>query len=180
MPKPKRSLENAGISDAQYLQIMERVAEQNYKDWGLPNSDAALVQALNDNTYNYRGYYNKYPNGKGNAVDHWTDEFKTVYHPTFSKESKYSGKKSQYNPKGITGGTWYGEYFLPSVDQYVERSKFKEGGIHIAPSKRGTLTAAATRHGMSPLAFAHKVMNNKDDYSSKMVKKANFAINFNK
>jgi len=127
MPK-RRNLESAGISDAQYLQIMERVAEQNYKDWGLPNSDVALVNALNDNTYNYRGYYNKYPNGKGNAVDHWTDEFKTVYHPTFSKESKYSGKKSQYNPKGLTGGTWYGEYFVPSVDLLVERNKFRKGG----------------------------------------------------
>ena len=128
MPKTKRSLENAGISDNAYFAIMQRVANDNYKNWELPNSDAALVHALNDNTYNYRGYYNKYPNGKGNAIDHWTDEFKTVYHPTFSKESKYSGKKSQYNPKGITGGTWYGEYFLPSVDQYVERSKFKNGG----------------------------------------------------
>lgn len=176
----KRSLETNGISDEQYYSIMENVAQQNYRNWELPNADIALVHSLNDNTYNYRGCYNKYPNSAANAIDHWTDEFKTVYHPTFSKESKYSGKKSQYNPKGITGGTWYGEYFLPSVDQYVERSKFKEGGIHIAPSKRGTLTAAATKHGMSPLAFAHKVMNNKDDYSSKMVKKANFAINFNK
>ena len=124
MPK-KRSLESAGISDAQYLQIMERVAEQNYKDWGLPNSDAALVQALNDNTYNYRGYYNKYPNGKGNAVDHWTDEFKTVYHPTFSNESIYSGKKSQYNPNGLKGGHWRGETFIPANWQ---RNKFRKGG----------------------------------------------------
>ena len=62
----------------------------------------------------------------------------------------------------------------------LRRQKRKDGGIHIAPSKRGTLTAAATKHNMSPLAFAHKVMNNKDNYSSKMVKKANFAINFNK
>ena len=80
MPKTKRSLENAGISDNAYLAIMQRVANDNYKDWELPTADAALVHALNDNTYNYRGYYNKYPNGKGNAIDHWTDEFKTVYH----------------------------------------------------------------------------------------------------
>ena len=176
MPK-KRSLESAGISDAQYLQIMERVAEQNYKDWGLPNSDAALIQALNDNTYNYRGYYNKYPNGKGNAVDHWTDEFKTVYHPTFSKESKYSGKKSQYNPKGLTGGTWYGETFVPANWQ---RNQKKEGGIHIAPSKRGTFTAAATKHGMGVQEFASKVLKNKEDYSPSLVKKANFARNASK
>ena len=179
MPK-RRSLEDAGISDAKYLQIMERVAEQNYKAWGLPSSDAALVQALNDNTYNYRGYYNKYPNGDGNAKDHWTDEFKTVYHPTFSDESIYSSKKSQYNPKGLKGGTWIGEYFVPSLDLLIERNKFKEGGIHIAPSKRGTFTAAATKHGMGVQEFASRVLRNKDSYSTSMVKKANFARNANK
>lgn len=157
---------------------MERVAEQNYKDWGLPNSDAALVQALNDNTYNYRGYYNKYPNGGGNAIDHWTDEFKTVYHPTFSKESKYSGKKSQYNPKGLVGGIWHGDIFIPADWQ---RNKKKEGGsIHIAPSKRGTFTAAASKHGMGVQEFASKVLRNKDSYSPAMVKKANFARNASK
>ena len=127
--KYKRSIEDAGrISDEEYYNIMERVAERNYRDWGLPNPDAALLQALNDNSYNYRGYYDKYPNGNGNAKDHWTDEFKTVYHPTFSDESIYSGKKSQYNPKGLKGGTWIGEYFVPSLDLLIERSKFKEGG----------------------------------------------------
>ena len=125
----KRSIEDAGkISDEQYYKIMEGVAERNYKYWGFPNSDAALLDALNNNTYNYRGYYNKYPNGDGNAKDHWPDEFKTVYHPTFSDESIYSGKKSQYNPKGLKGGTWIGEYFVPSLDLLIERSKFKEGG----------------------------------------------------
>lgn len=176
MPK-RRSLEIAGISDAQYLQIMERVAEQNYRDWGLPNSDAALIQALNDNTYDYRGYYNKYPNSRANASTHWTDEFKTVYHPTFSRESKYSGKKSQYNPKGLVGGTWSGETFIPADWQ---RNQKKEGGIHIAPSKRGTFTAAATKHGMGVQEFASKVLRNKDSYSPAMVKKANFARNASK
>ena len=125
MPTKNRSLESGGISDAQYFQIMERVAEQNYKNWGLPNSDAALIQALNDNTYNYRGYYNKYPNSRANADTHWTDEFKTVYHPTFSNESKYSGKKSKYNPKGLKGGHWKGETFIPANWQ---RNKFRKGG----------------------------------------------------
>ena len=180
MPKYKRTLERAGLQDSDYINIMDRVALDNYKNWQLPTQESALLHALNDNTYNYRGYYNKYPNGKGNAIDHWTDEFKTVYHPTFSKESKYSGKKSQYNPKGITGGTWYGDYFLPSVDQYVERSKFKECGIHIAPSKRGTFTAAATKHGMSVQGFASRVLANKENYSPAMVKKANFAKNASK
>ena len=179
--KYKRSIENAGrISDEEYYNIMEGVAERNYRDWGWPNSDAALLDALNSNVYNYRGYYNKYPNGDGNAKDHWPDEFKTVYYPTFSKESKYSGKKSQYNPKGITGYTWYGEYFVPSVDLLIERSKFKEGGIYIKPSKRGTFTAAATKHNMGVQEFASKVLRNKDSYSPAMVKKANFARNASK
>ena len=123
-----------------YYNIMEKVAEQNYKNWGFPNSDYALLHVLNDNTYNYRGYYNKYPNGKGNAVDHWTDEFKTVYHPTFSKESKYSEKKSQYNPKGIKGGSWlFGKFFIPSKDQLMEYFK-KGGGIHIKKENREKFT----------------------------------------
>lgn len=55
----------------------------------------------------------------------------------------------------------------------------KDGGkIHIKPSKRGTFTAAAKRHGKSVQAFAAQVLANKDNYSPAMVKKANFARNF--
>lgn len=49
------------------------------------------------------------------------------------------------------------------------------GGIHIKPSRKGTFTAAATKHGMGVQEFASKVLANKDDYSPKMVKKAAFA-----
>ena len=51
------------------------------------------------------------------------------------------------------------------------------GGIHIAPSKKGTFTAAATKHGKSVQAFASQVLANPDRYSPAMVKKANFARN---
>jgi hypothetical protein len=54
------------------------------------------------------------------------------------------------------------------------------GPIHIKPSKRGTFTAAATKHGMGVQEFASKVLANKEDYSSAMVKKANFARNASK
>ena len=53
----------------------------------------------------------------------------------------------------------------------------KVGGIYIKPSKRGTFTAAATKHGMGVQEFANKVLANKEDYSPAMVKKANFARN---
>lgn len=51
------------------------------------------------------------------------------------------------------------------------------GPIHIKPSKRGTFTAAASRHNMGVQAFANRVLANKEDYSPAMVKKANFARN---
>ena len=58
--------------------------------------------------------------------------------------------------------------------------EYKKGGIYIKPSKRGTFTAAAKKRGMGVQEFASKVMANKEDYSSAMVKKANFARNASK
>lgn len=56
---------------------------------------------------------------------------------------------------------------------------YAEGGsIHIQPSKRGTFTAAAKKHGKGVQEFARQVLANKENYSSAMVKKANFARNF--
>ena len=109
------------ISDKEYYSIMEKVAKDNYKDWGFDNEDEALIHALNDNTYNYRAYYNKYPNGQGNALNHWTDEFKTAYHPTFSDESTYSGKVSEYNPYGAQGGHWIGDSYMPNTGDFLNK-----------------------------------------------------------
>lgn len=170
MPKPRRRLENAGISDGDYINIMERVAKENYKNWNEPDENSALLHALNDNTYNYRGYYNKYPDSRANANTHWTDEFKTVYHPTFSDESNYSGKKSQYNPRGIRGGHWYGDVFVPSVPQLIERSRYKEGGIYIKPENRGKFTALKERTGHSATWF-------KENGTPAQKKMAVFALN---
>jgi len=47
---------------------------------------------------------------------HFTDIGKTVYHPTFSNESSYSGKVSDFNPRGTVGGSWNEE------DYYVNQS----------------------------------------------------------
>lgn len=100
---------------------MERVAKENWRRWGDPSEEAALLRILNDNSYNYRGYYNKYPDSSANAETHWNDEFKTVYHPTFSNESIYSPNnpnyvgKTQYNPNEIPGGFWLGETHIPTA-----------------------------------------------------------------
>lgn len=55
-----------------------------------------------------------------------------------------------------------------------------KSGIHIKPSKRGTFTAAAKRHGAGVQEFASRVLANKENYSPAMVKKANFARNASK
>lgn len=54
------------------------------------------------------------------------------------------------------------------------------GKINIKPSKRGTFTAAAKQRGLGVQEFASKVLANKDEYSTAMVRKANFAKNASK
>lgn len=70
---------------------------------------------------------------------------------------------------------------LPQINAYMHGGDVeaygKGGGIHIKPSKRGTFTAAAKKHGKSVQAFASQVLANKGNYSPAMVKKANFARN---
>lgn len=49
--------------------------------------------------------------------------------------------------------------------------------IKIDPKKKGTFKAAATKAGKSVQAYADQVLNNPENYTTKMVKKANFAKN---
>jgi len=97
---------------------------------------------------------------------------------------RYAG--AYYN-RGFTGGKNYvkaggkGYKVKRSLEDGGKVEVFKEGGsIHIAPSKRGTFTAAASKHGMGVQEFASRVLRNKEDYSPAMVKKANFARNASK
>lgn len=105
------------LSDKDYYAIMEKVAKENWQTWGDSSEEAALTRILNDNSFNYRDYYNENPFSRANADTHWTDKYKTAYHPTFGKESKYSGKQSEYNPLGIKGGTWGDHSYTLSEDQ---------------------------------------------------------------
>lgn len=93
--------ENPGLK---YYDFMERLAEFKAKEWN-DDPDMVLQHMLNDNSYNYRQMYEDNPNFDIQE-GHFVDTYKTAYHPTFSEESMYSGKKSQYNPEGIVGGSW--------------------------------------------------------------------------
>lgn len=55
--------------------------------------------------------------------------------------------------------------------------KYSNGGIHIKPENRGKFTAAADRAGMGVQEYASHIMAHKENYSSTLVKRANFAKN---
>ena len=58
---------------------------------------------------------------------------------------------------------------------------YKEGNtIHIKKENRGKFTRSAKEHNMGVQEFATHVLNNKDEYSSTLVKRANFAKNSKK
>lgn len=65
-----------------------------------------------------------------------------------------------------------------SMEQAYQQAK--RGGIHLDPAKKGTFKAQATRMGMGIQEAAAHILANRDNYSSAMVKKANFARNFAK
>jgi hypothetical protein len=65
-----------------------------------------------------------------------------------------------------------------SMEQAYQQAK--RGGIHLDPAKKGTFKAQATRMGMGIQEAAAHILANKDNYSSAMIKKANFARNFAK
>jgi hypothetical protein len=70
-----------------------------------------------------------------------------------------------------------GSYGTGSHAAFEDGGYIAEDGINIDPSKKGTFTAAATKHGKSVQGFASQVLANKENYSPAMVKKANFARN---
>lgn len=172
------------LTDQEYYSLMERVAEENNPRWNSYRKkeggrelspDEEYLRILNDNSYNYRAYYNKYPNSVANADTHWPDEFKTAFHPTFSIYSTYSGYPSQYNPQGVLGGTWFGDQYIPAWGQLLPNNfnKGKDSGIHIKPKNRGKFTALKKRTGKSASWFkAHGTPAQK--------KMATFALNARK
>jgi hypothetical protein len=94
---------------------------------------------------------------------------------------KYKGLNMPYSgggklPKEVLRARAESHMSPQEADAYVKQYG-EGGGIHIKESKKGTFTAAATKHGKSVQEFAKQVLANKDNYSSKMVQKANFARN---
>lgn len=110
--------------DKSYLDFMEKLSAAKSKEWGY-SQDEVLLEMLNDNTYNYKQMYMDNPN-YNIQEGHFTDTYKTVYHPTFSNESMYSGKRSQYNPNGDVGGWWDEKNKLFHLGTNQDRNKTQQ------------------------------------------------------
>ena len=108
---------------------LDQIAERKASEWTkIPmkplTTDEVYTEMLNDPTYNYKEFYEGQPflaNAMLYAPEfaHFSDYAKTMYHPTFSNQSIYSGKVSDYNPYGIVGGSWNetGTEYTPSMSQ---------------------------------------------------------------
>lgn len=87
----------------------------------------------------------------------------------FDSIPTYEGRRTRkqiINMKELEGV--YPLYPVPS---------YKNGGIHIKKSKRGTFKAAAKKAGMGVQEYANKVLKKGSKASPAMKKKANFARN---
>lgn len=108
---------------------LDQIANKKAQDWTRApmkplSTNEVYTEMLNDPTYNYKTFYDLQPYMAEHMLTadpyaHFTDIGKTMYHPTFSNESAYSGWVSDYNPLGIIGGSWNeaGTEYTPSMSQ---------------------------------------------------------------
>lgn len=106
---------------------------------------------------------------------------------TFADAAKKAQKESEERPndpisqRGLEDIMYRLMEEQETLREQRQSRKYAEGGdIHIKPSKRGTFTAAASKHDMGVQEFASKVLANPDNYSPAMRKKAQFAKNASK
>lgn len=161
MTKPRRSLEYRGRYDVPVDNVY--VVRPDTIDRQVPNLIIDPIRNSNYGLFSTGIGYNMYNelidyNDKGHRV---TDE------EAKQRFKEYAAKKKANR--------------VTEAFNRLNSNNFKDGGsIHIAHSKKGTFTAAATKHGMGVQEFAARVLRNKEDYSPSLVKKANFARNASK
>ena len=113
-----------GILDLSTIKHLYNInADGGYLKWKKEIEKHKGINIDNDRTYNYQAFFEEDPQRawdmlKKDSKAHFTDKYKTVWHPTFSDESVYSGHKSKYNPQGLVGGHWEGNTFRMSDSLY--------------------------------------------------------------
>lgn len=130
----------------------------------------AIYKGKNSNKYYVKSWdlndYGNHNNGNGTTYKGIRQKLANIYDKIGNPFVQTTGIKRIHKWDGL------------AIDE--NHLQYRYGGIHIKPSKRGTFTAAAKKHGMSVQGFASKVLANKGKYSSAMFKKARFAKNASK
>lgn len=154
---------------------LDQIADKKAQEWTQApmkplSTDEVYTEMLNDPTYNYKTFYEGRP-FMANAMlyapafAHFDDYAKTMYHPTFSNQSVYSGKVSDYNPYGIVGGSWNeeGTEYTPSMSQlanywnynktrnYLDRAEDHPVKINLPEYGGGKIGSFV--HRMGPLIY---------------------------
>lgn len=152
--------------------------------------DDALLAGYDLSTGNKQGTYRNTTDILG--VTPYLKLGSNPVNPQLFKElaKEYKTLKGRSNPilnslpfvaSQIPNAVNYGVPVEGFINDVIEDKNFEQkangGTIKIKPSKKGTFTAAAKKHGKSVQGFASQVLANKDNYSPAMVKKANFARN---
>lgn len=154
---------------------MDQIADKKAQDWTkVPmkplDPDMVEMQMLNDPTYNYETFYNLQPFMAERMLSadpdaHFTDIGKTMYHPTFSDESAFSGYINDFNPLGIIGGHWNeaSTEYTPSMSQlanywnynrtrdYLDHAEDHPVKINLPKYKGGKIGSFV--HRMGPLIY---------------------------
>lgn len=121
--KPKRQFQKKkAYLKRKLLKRFEGGKDQmSYQDW---LQKAIAYKEIDDlKGYDYEGWYNEDPKRayaflNDDPEAHFDDKYKTVYHPTFSDQSIYSGVVHPiFNPKGLKGGKWVNDhkYISPRI-----------------------------------------------------------------
>ena len=117
----------------------------------------------------------------GNTLNGAYKVGKLAARQSFRDNDKHKGARTLFQAHSENGDNRKAEQLFKTQKKGYDDGKKEfqtESEIKIKPSKKGTFTAAATKHGKGVQEFASQVLNNKENYSPSMVKKANFAKNF--
>lgn len=112
----KKTIRGLRRKGKRILQSFDGGKDMSYQDWKTKAAKYKNLKIDEDNTFDYEGWYNSNPENAYRFLNddpraHFDDTYKTVYHPTFSDLSIYSGKiDPRFNPKGLKGGHWVSDH----------------------------------------------------------------------
>ena len=112
----KKTIRGLRRKGKRILQSFDDGKDMSYQDWKTKAAKYKNLKIDEDNTFDYEGWYNSNPENAYRFLNddpraHFDDTYKTVYHPTFSDLSIYSGKiDPRFNPKGLKGGHWVSDH----------------------------------------------------------------------